>query len=129
MAALRAYPDFDGANPRPWVLKIARNKALDQIRARDRRPGVVGGTELVEAIGVTEPPRPDLEDRFDAALPSALARLGEGVQSAILLRVIGELRYAEVAAELEISEAAARRRVCDGLAALRLQLDPEEVVA
>ena len=38
VAALRAYPGFDGASPRAWLLTIARRKAIDEHRARSRRP-------------------------------------------------------------------------------------------
>src|ERR1700712_1652045 len=39
IAALRAYPRLrEGANVRAWLFTIARNKALDEHRARARRP-------------------------------------------------------------------------------------------
>src|SRR3954470_9688203 len=39
IAALRAYPRLrDGSNVRAWLFTIARNKALDEHRARARRP-------------------------------------------------------------------------------------------
>src|SRR5689334_12326805 len=39
IAALRAYPRLRaGSNVRAWLFTIARNKALDEHRARARRP-------------------------------------------------------------------------------------------
>src|SRR5256885_15354287 len=39
IAALRAYPRLrDGSNVRAWLFTIARNKAMDEHRARVRRP-------------------------------------------------------------------------------------------
>src|SRR3954453_14572174 len=44
IAALRAYPRLRaGSNVRAWLFTIARNKALDEHRARVRRPGAGGG--------------------------------------------------------------------------------------
>src|SRR4051812_50224508 len=42
IAALRAYPRLrTGSNVRAWLFTIARNKALDEHRARARRPAPV----------------------------------------------------------------------------------------
>ena len=58
IAALGAYPRFDGRNGRAWVLTIARNKAIDHVR-RSRvpaegldSPGTVqaGGSELSTVV-------------------------------------------------------------------------------
>ena len=38
LAALRAYPGFDGSNPRAWLLTIARNKAIDERRRKRPEP-------------------------------------------------------------------------------------------
>src|SRR3954451_24135461 len=46
IAALRAYPRLrDGSNVRAWLFTIARNKALDEHRARVRRPVPVAETD------------------------------------------------------------------------------------
>src|SRR3954468_1599675 len=46
IAALRAYPRLRaGSNVRAWLFTIARNKALDEHRARVRRPVPVAGAE------------------------------------------------------------------------------------
>src|SRR4051794_7438250 len=45
IAALRAYPRLrEGSNVRAWLFTIARNKALDEHRARARRPVPVADT-------------------------------------------------------------------------------------
>src|SRR5436309_15074588 len=39
LAALRAYPGLrPGSNVRGWLVTIAHNKAIDQLRARQRAP-------------------------------------------------------------------------------------------
>ena len=53
-----------------------------------------------------------------AALAAALAQMGRGERDAVELRVVDELGYAEIAARLECTEAAARVRVHRGLARL-----------
>jgi RNA polymerase sigma-70 factor (ECF subfamily) len=53
-----------------------------------------------------------------ATLAEALARMGAGERTAVELRVVDEMGYAEIATALECSEAAARTRVHRGLARL-----------
>src|SRR3954447_19577585 len=65
ISALRAYPRLRaGSNVRAWLFTIARNKALDEHRARARRPvpvltvpeqpGGSGGSSGVGAAGDAE---------------------------------------------------------------------------
>jgi RNA polymerase sigma-70 factor (ECF subfamily) len=67
--------------------------------------------------------RAGLED-VRRELTAALAKLSDPVRDAIQLRIVDELPYPDVAAELHISEPAARARVSRGLAALAELLDP-----
>lgn len=116
IAALRAYERMDGRHPRAWVMTIARRKAIDHHRARARRAEPRG--ELPE-IAVTDR-RPDRE------IWEAVAGLADGQRAAIALRYAADLPYREIAAALDCSEDAARRRVADGLRALRKNIDREE---
>ena len=50
MAALRSYETLDGANPRAWVMTIARNKAIDHHRSAARRP-LPKGDDLPDVAG------------------------------------------------------------------------------
>jgi RNA polymerase sigma factor (sigma-70 family) len=114
IAALRAYPRLEhGRELRAWLLTIARRKAYDHHRGRARRP-----------VPLAEPPEPvdepDLNGAAEAgALWALVAALPEGQRAAIALRYAGGLRYREIAEALGCSEDAARRRVHDGLRALR----------
>ena len=56
---------------------------------------------------------------LDGEVWSAVAELSDAQRAAVALRYAGDLAYREIAAALEISEEAARRRVADGLRALR----------
>ena len=57
---------------------------------------------------------------------AAVAELGEAQRAAVALRYAGDLPYREIGAALECSEEAARKRVSDGLRALRENIDREE---
>ena len=110
MAALRNYESLDGANPRAWVMTIARNKAIDHHRGRARR--AVPKADLPE-VAAPEPPEREPE------LWAAVAELPDKQRAAVALRFAADLRYREVAAAMEITEEAARRNVHEGLRKLR----------
>jgi RNA polymerase sigma factor (sigma-70 family) len=116
IAALRAYPRLRHTdNLRGWLLTIAHNKALDQHRARARRPVPV---EEVEA-GVT-----DARREHDEGLWDAVHELPPKQRGAVLLRFVGDLSHREIATALNSSEEAARRSLADGLARLRKEWTP-----
>jgi RNA polymerase sigma factor (sigma-70 family) len=117
MAALRNYESLDGANPRAWVMTIARNKAIDHHRARSRR--AVPQADLPDVAAPAAPER-------DPGLWAAVAELPEKQRTAIALRYAGDLRYREVGAAMDTSEAAARRNVHEGLRKLRDRVERED---
>jgi DNA-directed RNA polymerase specialized sigma24 family protein len=116
LAALRAYPRAEGNNLRAWVLTIARRKAIDHHRARARRPDPVAEPERL--LGGVEPN--GLGGGGDVWAQAA--ELSAGQRAALALRFAADLPYREIGAALGTSEAAARRRVHDGLEALRKRL-------
>jgi RNA polymerase sigma factor (sigma-70 family) len=117
LAALRAYRRLDGRHPRAWVMTIARRKAIDHHRSRQRRPELRG--ELPE-VGVEDP------DPGAGEIWSAVAELSQAQRAAVALRYAADLPYAEIAAALDCSEDAARRRVHDGLRNLRAMIEQED---
>ena len=119
IAALRAYDRMDGRYPRAWVMTIARRKAIDHHRARARRPEP--RAELPEVVSSDH-----LPGGGDAEIWSAVAALSPGQRAAVALRYAADLPYREIAAALDCSEEAARRRVADGLAQLRKIVNEEE---
>ncbi len=114
LAALRAYPSLrPGSNVRGWLVTIAHNKAVDQIRARQRVPVPAG--DLPERLAGEEPgPEPG-----DTELRAALAGLPPKQQAAVVYRYLADLSYADIAALLDCSQAAAQRSAADGIAHLR----------
>ena len=119
IAAMRAYEKMDGRHPRAWVMTIARRKAIDHHRARARRPEP--RDELPEV--------PTFDQIADGEVWRAVAVLSEAQRAAIALRYGADLAYAEIGKALECSESAARRRVADGIKALRGIVDEQEVLA
>jgi len=122
IAALRGYEAMDGEHPRAWVMTIARRKAIDHHRARSRRPEP--RDDLPERAAPE--PRTELGD-LDGEIWAAVGELSNARREAVALRFAADLSYREIAAALACSEAAARRRVADGLGELRKAIDREEV--
>jgi RNA polymerase sigma factor (sigma-70 family) len=114
LAALRAYPGFDGRSPRAWLLTIARNKAIDEARAGARRPG-----PLEEPDGIARNGGDPAGELPSEGLRSAVAALPPKQREAVLLRFGADLAYRDVGAAMGCSEAAARRSVHEGIAKLR----------
>jgi RNA polymerase sigma factor (sigma-70 family) len=114
LSALRAYPRLrPDSNERGWLVTIAHRKALDQLRAAGRRADPAAD---VPDAGAVDPPPPDDE------LRAAVAVLAPKQREAVVLHYLGDLPYAEVAAAMGTSPAAARRNAADGIAALRARL-------
>jgi RNA polymerase sigma factor (sigma-70 family) len=112
LSAMKAYPDLPtDANVEAWLVTIAHRKAIDITRSRARR-----------ATPIDEPPetRPASgADHRDLDLVEALARLPAKQKHAVAYHYLAGLPYADVAAVLGGTEAAARRAAADGIATLR----------
>jgi RNA polymerase sigma factor (sigma-70 family) len=95
-----------------WVIRVATNLAIDQVRkARRRLPTV------------TSSPAGDLELRLDLA--HAIAGLPRRQREAIALRYFGDLPEVEVAALLGISVGSVKTHIHRGMEALRALLGAE----
>lgn len=119
VSAMRAYPDLPAdANVEAWLVTIARRTCIDHLRARARRALPVESVpERPGAPGV------EVAERLD--LYAALAALPTKQRETVALHHLGGLPYAEVAALLGGTAAAARRAAADGTRALRSALaDP-----
>jgi RNA polymerase sigma factor (sigma-70 family) len=115
IAALRAYPRLrDGSNVRGWLFTIARNKALDEHRARVRRPVPVAEAEPRGSVALADEP--------DEELWSAVRGLPAKQRAAVVLRFVNDFSHRDVATVLDCSEEAARRSLHEGLARLRREI-------
>src|SRR5271169_1844790 len=111
LSAMKAYPDLPAdANVEAWLVTIAHRKAIDITRASARRAIPVPDTP--------DRPMPNHDDdHFE--LTEAVAALPTKQRQAVAYHYLAGLPYAEIAALLDSSAAAARRAAADGIAALR----------
>ena len=115
VAALVAYPSLPAStNLEAWLVTIAHRKAIDVLRARDRRP------RPVETVPEPQPapPHDEAMARTDE-LDGALRTLPPGQRRAVVYHHLVGLSHREVAEVTGISADAARRASADGIAALR----------
>lgn len=112
LAALRSYPELGpGSNVEAWLVTIAKRKAIDQHRARQRNPTPAEAPE--RAARSAEPAVADGE------LWAAVRALPPKQRQAVAYHYLADLPYAEVARLLGGNEAAARRAAADGMKRLR----------
>ena len=112
LAALQAYPRLrPDSDVRAWLVTIAHLKALDVLPRRARH--AVPVAQVPEHAGGAEPGVPD-EQLWDA-----VRRLPARQRHAVAYHYVADLPYAQIAALMGTSEAAARRSAADGIKALR----------
>jgi RNA polymerase sigma factor (sigma-70 family) len=113
LSALKAYPQLPAdANHEAWLVTIARRKAIDVIRRRERNP--VPTEHLPDTPSSLGVPRHD-----DDELRQALAGLPLRQREAVALHYLAGLPYAEAARETGSTPEAVRRAAADGMAKLR----------
>lgn len=121
--------DLDGF--RGWAATIARHRALDHLRQRDRRPRIDGRETAVERLAEL-PAREDtaasaLESTATAAALALISRLPPDQAEAVLLRAVMGLDVASAALVLGKRPGAVRTAAYRGLRRLAelLEGDPE----
>ena len=109
----------------PWLRQVARNRAIDHVRARRYRETPVDPLEHLSDIAAEPTQGPALShERSEQArqLAEALDEIPEASRDVLLLYYREGERSADVAALLGISDAAVRKRLQRGREALREQL-------
>ncbi|MGE5828317.1 MAG: sigma-70 family RNA polymerase sigma factor [Micromonosporaceae bacterium] len=112
LAALEAYPRLrPGSDIKAWLVTIAHRKAVDVLRRRARH--AVPVADVPEGPGAVAPDVPD------ERLWRAVRALPDKQRHAVAYHYVADLAYADLAAIMGITEAAARRNAADGIKALR----------
>ncbi len=119
--ALRRLPDYDRRErDRAWLFRIARHLAMDDRRARSRRPREVAAVaELAESAT----PAAHAAPHVALDLTAALAALPASDRECFLLREQGGLGYDEIASLTSLSPDAVRNRIYRARCALRRALE------
>lgn len=116
LRAHRALDRFEaGTNARAWLHTILQRVRTDAFRRKKRRP------ETVELTGEGPAIRP-AQDALASGhedLERALAALPENFRTAVVLRDLQELSYAEIAAALSVPVGTVMSRIHRGRALLR----------
>ena len=105
-AFYRAYEhlaSFDESRPlRPWLVRIAANEALNQLRSRRRDAtqtfgGDAAAIELEQVVGGPDPAELLPRRERSAAIRAAVDRLPESQRVVVTLRYFADLSYADIA--------------------------------
>jgi RNA polymerase sigma-70 factor (ECF subfamily) len=103
--AYQALAQFDPDRPlRPWLVQIATNEALNELRGRQREAARTLAGEAAEIAFEQLPGAADPADQALAAVPAeairaAVERLPEALRIATVLRYFADLSLAEIGAQ------------------------------
>ena len=92
-----------------WLFQVTKNRVLDELRARERRPQSVLTIEDAPRLEVVDPPVERLETI--EAVWRAVRELNPDLKMALLLRDVAGLPYNEIADSLEITLATVKWRI------------------
>ena len=120
-------------SPSTWLTRIARNRAVDRLRARRARASVDGrppdsheSVEIRMAVAAVSD-RPDIRTAdlaLTTALRGAVARLPENQRVLIEAAYFDGYTHHELAAKFGVPLGTVKTRIRAGLAALRGHLEP-----
>ena len=94
-----------GTNPKAWVLKVARNSAVDKIKAKKH-------TLSLEEVSEGEKPHFAFEPKTveQIMLRDGLNKLSREEQLVVKLRIYGELSHSEIANVMGINTVSVRKK-------------------
>jgi RNA polymerase sigma-70 factor (ECF subfamily) len=123
MYRARARFDVARGSCAGWLRRIATNVALDHLRSAK--------VEVELAQDVADRPRPDLvqQSELHGTILRAMSRLSPRLRAAVLLALVEEEPYEEIAQALGISVNAVKVRVFRGVRILRKELEKTGVHA
>lgn len=125
--------DASLGSPSTWLTRIARNRAVDRLRAQRARAGVDGrppddhGSGEIQIAVAAVSDRPDARSAdlaLATALRGAVARLPENQRVLIEAAYFDGYTHHELAAKFGLPLGTVKTRIRAGLAALRGHLEP-----
>jgi len=96
---------MDASRVLGWLLKVARNACIDQIRKRKVRFAVTESSDFSLDSMSSDTSLPDeiaSNALFDVRLKAALQSIGEPFQSIIILREMQDYKYEEISEMLDL---------------------------
>lgn len=122
LAAWRARERFDSSRGSlaGWLMGIAKNKVIDQIRLTGRRVSTVGGTDLVE-LNATPEQVSALADRL--LVSEAVDSLPERARRVVELAFYEDLTHAQIAERTDLPLGTIKSDIRRGLARMRRHLE------
>jgi RNA polymerase sigma-70 factor (ECF subfamily) len=127
---LRLYQGLPGFSLRcrftTWLFQVAKNRVLDELRARERKPHRTVTIEDAPPLDVLDPPLEQVET-IDAVW-RAVGHLNADLKMAVLLRDVVGLSYVEIADALEITLATVKWRIYKGREEVQVSLAREGIV-
>jgi RNA polymerase sigma-70 factor (ECF subfamily) len=127
MRVFQALPKFSARSKfTTWLFQVTKNRVLDELRARERRPQGVIALEDAPKLEIVDPP----VERTEAieAVWRAVRELNPDLKMALLLRDIAGMPYNEIADSLEITLATVKWRIFKAREEVQLALAREGIV-
>jgi RNA polymerase sigma-70 factor (ECF subfamily) len=106
-----------------WLFQVTKNRVLDELRARERRPRATVTLDDVPTLEVLD--RPVEQGETIDAVWRAVQELNPDLKMALLLRDIVGLPYSEIADSLEITLATVKWRIFKAREEVQLALARE----
>ncbi|MGH3033695.1 MAG: RNA polymerase sigma factor [Gaiellaceae bacterium] len=126
---LRIYQGIGGFSLRcrftTWLFQVAKNRVLDELRARERKPHAIVALDDLPPLEVVDAP-PERVEAIDAVW-RAVALLNPDLKMALLLRDVVGLSYTEIADALEITLSTVKWRIFKAREEVQLALEREGI--
>ena len=108
-----------------WLFQVTKNRVLDELRARERRPQTVVSIEDAPRLEVVDAPVERLETI--EAIWRAVRELNPDLKMALLLRDVVGLSYSEIADSLEVTLSTVKWRIWKAREDVQLSLAREGI--
>jgi RNA polymerase sigma-70 factor (ECF subfamily) len=126
MRVFQALPRFSMRSKfTTWLFQVTKNRVLDELRARERRPHGVCTLEDAPKLEVVDPPA-ERGETIEAVW-RAVRELNPDLKMALLLRDIAGMPYGEIADSLEITLATVKWRIFKAREEVQLALAREGI--